>query len=142
MCDIIQCGSNDYAELVGIWERSVRATHDFLTNEAIEEIKKILVPEYFPQVELYATLDNGALTGFIGVSGEKIEMLFVDSDYLRQGIGSRLIDFAIRKGAVTVDVNEQNPSALDFYTAKGFRTISRDDVDDAGRPYPILHLSL
>lgn len=141
MWDIIQCGSNDYAELVGIWERSVRATHDFLTNEAIEEIKKILVPEYFPQVELYATLDNGALTGFIGVSGEKIEMLFVDSYYLRQGIGSRLIDFAISKGAVTVDVNEQNPSALDFYTAKGFRTI-RDDVDDAGRPYPIVHLSL
>lgn len=142
MCDIIRCGGDEYAELVGIWERSVRATHSFLTDEAIDEIKKMLVPEYFPQVELYATEDNGTLTGFIGLSGEKIEMLFVDRDYLRQGIGSRLIDFAIRKGAVTVDVNEQNPSALDFYSAKGFRTISRDDVDDAGRPYPILHLSL
>jgi len=53
-----------------------------------------------------------------------------------------LIEFAKQRGVTKVDVNEQNPSALNFYKAKGFRVISRDETDDAGRPYPILHLSL
>ncbi|MBD5243790.1 MAG: GNAT family N-acetyltransferase, partial [Barnesiella sp.] len=33
-------------------------------------------------------------------------------------------------------------SALNFYQARGFRIIGRDETDEAGRPYPILHLSL
>lgn len=69
-------------------------------------------------------------------------MLFIDGNCRNRGYGSALIDFAKQKGATKVDVNEQNPSALNFYTAKGFRIIARDETDDAGRPYPILHLSL
>ena len=56
--------------------------------------------------------------------------------------GSALIEFAKQEGATKVDVNDQNLSALNFYKAKGFRIISRDETDDVGRPYPILHLSL
>ena len=41
-----------------------------------------------------------------------------------------------------VDVNEQNPGALAFYKKHGFEIASRDEYDDAGRPFPILHLAL
>lgn len=71
-----------------------------------------------------------------------IEMLFIDSDIRGRGYGSALMDFAMRQGATKVDVNEQNPSALNFYKAKGFRVVARDERDAAGMPYPILHLSL
>ena len=71
-----------------------------------------------------------------------IEMLFIDSDCRGRGLGSELIGFARRRGALRVDVNEQNHYALEFYKAKGFRIIGREDTDDAGRPYPILHMSL
>ena len=139
---IIKCGKDDYSVLVGIWERSVSATHKFLSQAVFNEIKATLEPHYFPNVDLYAVDDNGVLAGFIGLRSDTIEMLFIDSDRRNQGYGSALTDFAIQKGATKVDVNEQNPSALNFYTAKGFRIISRDETDDAGRPYPILHLSL
>ena len=139
---IIKCGKDDYSILVGIWERSVRATHKFLSQAVFNEIKASLEPLYFPNVDLYAVDDNGVLVGFIGLRSDTIEMLFIDSDRRNQGYGSALTDFAIQKGATKVDVNEQNPSALNFYTATGFRIISRDETDDAGRPYPILHLSL
>ena len=139
---IIKCGKDDYSILVGIWERSVRATHKFLSQAVFNEIKASLEPLYFPNVDLYAVDDNGVLVGFIGLRSDTIEMLFIDSVRRNQGYGSALTDFAIQKGATKVDVNEQNPSALNFYTAKGFRIISRDETDDAGRPYPILHLSL
>ena len=142
MHKIVKCNKDDYATLSSIWERSVRATHDFLDEDTIEEIKAALVPSYFPNVELYAMSHNGSLTGFIGLRDDMIEMLFIDSDSREQGYGSSLIEFAIDHGATKVDVNEQNPRALAFYQAKGFKIIGRDSSDEAGRPYPILHLSL
>ena len=118
------------------------ATHDFLKEEDFNEIKVTLIHVYFPNIDLYAIADNGVYTGFIGLSPDSIEMLFIDSDLRGQGYGSALIDFAKQRGATKVDVNEQNPSALNFYKAKGFHIMSRDVTDDAGRTYPILHLSL
>lgn len=138
---IRRCMREDYPALVAIWERSVRASHDFLDDDSIEEIKDALIPDYFPNVELYALSDNDSLVGFIGLHGNMIEMLFIDSEARGRGYGSALIAFAFEKGATRVDVNEQNPSALAFYRAKGFKIIGRDATDDAGRPFPILHLA-
>lgn len=142
MYRIVRCTEDDYRTLAGIWERSVRATHLFLNEKDIEEIKSALIPEYFPHVDLYAASDGTVLAGFIGLRSDVVEMLFIDSPYRGKGYGSLLIDFAKEKGATKVDVNEQNPSALGFYMAKAFRIIGRDHKDDAGRPYPILHMSL
>ena len=118
--EIVKCNEADYEILAGIWERSVMATHSFLRVEDFNEIKKVLIPEYFPNVNLYAISDNGVYAGFIGMGPDSIEMLFIDSDRRGQGYGS----------------------ALNFYKAKGFCIISRDETDDVGRPYPILHLAL
>ena len=139
---IVKCNKEDYTTLSAIWERSVRATHDFLDEDTITEIKAALVPNYFHNVELYAVSNNGTLIGFIGLRDDMIEMLFIDSHSREQGYGSSLIKFAIDCGATKVDVNEQNSLALAFYQAKGFKIIGRDTTDDAGRPYPILHLSI
>lgn len=140
--EIVRCTEEDYETLAGIWERSVIATHDFLKEEDFNEIKAALIPDYFPNVDLYAIADNGVYVGFIGLSPDSIEMLFIDSDRRGRGYGSALMEFAKQHGATKVDVNEQNPSALNFYKSKGFRINGRDETDDAGRPYPILHLSL
>lgn len=140
--EIVRCNEEDYETLAGIWERSVMATHNFLKNEDFNEIKAALIPHYFPNVDLYAIDDNGVYAGFIGLSPDSIEMLFIDSDRRGLGYGSALIEYAKQRGATKVDVNEHNLSALNFYKAKGFRIIGRDETDDAGRPYPILHLSL
>lgn len=118
------------------------ATHSFLEEDDFNEIKIALIPDYFPNVDLYAIADNGVYAGFIGLSPDSIEMLFIDSDRRGLGNGSALIEFAKQQGATKVDVNAQNPSALNFYKAKGFRIIGRDETDEAGRPYPILHLSI
>ena len=40
-----------------------------------------------------------------------------------------------------LDVNEQNPAAVAFYTAKGFTQVGRSEVDGQGRPFPLLHLA-
>ncbi|MDE6205677.1 MAG: GNAT family N-acetyltransferase [Duncaniella sp.] len=142
MSIIRNCRESDYPELVGVWERSVRASHDFLTETDIEEIKSKLAAEYFQCVKLVCVEDEGRIVGFTGMADGKIEMLFVDAERRGEGIGGVLMDYAIGRGATSVDVNEQNRAALGFYESRGFRVSGRDETDDAGRPFPILHMSL
>jgi putative acetyltransferase len=79
--------------------------------------------------------------GFLGLSGAKVEALFLAPEHHRRGGGRRLLDHAHElKGELTVDVNEQNPAAVRFYEACGFVVEGRSELDDAGRPFPLLHL--
>nr|WP_286084467.1 GNAT family N-acetyltransferase [Bacteroides intestinalis] len=136
------CNQKDYQTLVDIWERSVRATHEFLTEYDIMEIRDSLIAEYFKAVCLYVIYDEKTIAGFIGLDDHNIEMLFIDPICMGKGLGTRLIEFAISLGADLVDVNEQNPRALGFYQTHGFRIVKRDEYDSNGRPFPILHLKL
>jgi putative acetyltransferase len=84
---------------------------------------------------------GGDVIGFLGLDGAKLEALFIDPEHFRQGGGRLLVEHARRlKGPLMVDVNEQNPDALEFYHALGFTVIGRSDVDSSGRPFPLLHL--
>ncbi|WP_353784406.1 GNAT family N-acetyltransferase [Corynebacterium sp.] len=68
-------------------------------------------------------------------------MLFIDDSYRGKGIGTMLLNHAIAEQSVTkVDVNEQNIQAAEFYRHRGFQVISRSETNEAGRPYPLLHL--
>lgn len=142
MDQIKKCEEKDYPTLVDIWERSVRASHTFLSEKDITEFREAMIPVYFPNVDLYCIADRDTIAGFIGLSGNMIEMLFIDDSLRGKGYGSRLLKHAISLGANSVDVNEQNPLALEFYKAKGFHIISRDEYDMDGNAFPILHLSL
>lgn len=130
--------------LVTVWEASVRATHDFLSEADIAALRP-QVAEALPQMEtllvLYDTPEQPA--AFLGLVGDKVEALFVHPDCRGQGLGSRLLREAIdRYHCRLVDVNEQNPQALGFYQHMGFTVTSRCPLDDAGRPFPILHMAL
>ncbi len=134
---------NDYAELTRLWEASVRATHAFLSDADIVEIRGQL-GGYFGGVELLALKGgDGRIAAFMGTDGNKLEMLFVHPDFFRQGLGKQLLNHAICELGVTgVDVNEDNPGAAEFYRRCGFVENGRDELDSAGRPFPILHLRL
>ena len=132
----------EYPILTDIWERSVRATHNFLLEKDLQEIKENLPTLYFPNADIHVIIYLGNIVGFIGLSNDTIEMLFVDAGFMGKGIGSELLRFAFDQGIRKVDVNEQNESALRFYQNKGFRITGRDETDADCRDYPILHLSL
>lgn len=139
---IVPC--HDYESLAEVWLASVKATHDFLLPGDIEFYYSKIATEYMPCVDIYAvTNDSGEWVAFIGLSDDMIEMLFVHPRAMGHGYGSMLLQFAINdKGMKKVDVNEQNHRALKFYQKHGFAIVGRDAADQAGKPYPILHLSL
>src|SRR5262245_14117407 len=89
-------GPDDYARVVEVLEASVRATHTVVTEVDIAVIRP-LVEEGLPQVQhLLCVRDPaGQVAGFIGVEDDKVEMLFVHPAWRGQGIGRRLLSYAV-----------------------------------------------
>lgn len=130
-----------HADLTALWERSVRATHDFVAEEDIIFFRSA-VREGLAALEVHYAECGGGPVAFIAVGGDKVEMLFVDPEYIGHGAGGILMRRAVEAGARHVDVNEQNRKARAFYEHLGFETVSRDATDESGRDYPVLHMAL
>jgi putative acetyltransferase len=130
-------------QLVSVWEKSVKATHHFLSPQDFISIKEIVRSIDFNAFEVYCLVEVSEVIGFIGVLERKVEMLFLDPDHFGQRLGKKLMDFAlIELKADKVDVNEQNASAVKFYLKLGFKTYERTDKDDQGLDYPLLRMKL
>jgi putative acetyltransferase len=136
---------DDRVVLFDIWLRSIRATHTFLAEEDIQSFMPV-VREYLASTssEFWVLCtDEDAPMGFMGMSGSKMESLFLAPEFHRRGGGRRLVAHAReRHGELTVDVNEQNTDARRFYEACGFVLEGRSEFDETGRPYPLLHMRL
>ena len=131
-------------QLLEVWERSVRATHRFLSADGIAEIK-LYVPQALREVPhlVAAWRENGTPAGFMGVDGQKLEMLFLAPEERGRGLGRELVRYGVERfGVREVTVNEQNPQARGFYERMGFCLCQRSELDEQGRPYPILQMRL
>lgn len=130
-------------QIISVWEKSVLATHHFLSSADFFEIKALLVDYDFEILAMFCLIDNDKVIGFIGIYQHKIEMLFLDPEYTGKGLGRQLIEFAITKqGATLVDVNEQNNNAKIFYEKVGFEVYERTEKDDFDKNYPLLRMKL
>lgn len=132
----------DVPRLVEVWEASVRATHDFLSEADIVGYRPVVRDQLFGSMELFCVRDeDGVLTAFSGVKGAKLEALFVHPAWRGAGIGRRLVRHAVdQRGVTIVDVNEQNPQAVGSYRRLGFEVEGRSELDEQGNPFPLLHM--
>lgn len=131
--------------LFDVWLRSLRATHSFVSEADVQSFLP-LVRDYLASdaSEFWVLVsDEGDVIGFMGLSGPKMESLFLAPEHFRRGGGRRMVRHAhALHGELTVDVNEQNDGARRFYEACGFVVEGRSELDDMGRPYPLLHMRL
>lgn len=75
-----------------IWENSVHATHKFLNNDEILQIRNY-VPQAFKQVEhLLIIIDHEQIKDFMGINGQKVEILFINAKARSKGYGSTLLN--------------------------------------------------
>lgn len=136
--------NKDMEEILDTWESSVRATHDFLSKEDIISIKPQVIEGAKYVSKLLCVRDkNGIIKAFMGIHDFKIEMLFVSNESRGNGVGKRLVEYAIKELNVNyVDVNEQNPQAVGFYKHMGFKVFKKSELDEQGNPFPILNMKL
>lgn len=131
-------------QLLEIWEKSVKETHLFLSQSEIENIKKY-VPQALETVPylIIAENENKLPIAFMGISDQKLEMLFVSVEEMGKGFGKKLIEYGIENYSINeLTVNEQNPRAKGFYEHIGFKIYKRTENDEQGNPYPILYMKL
>lgn len=129
----------DLEVLVALWRRAVDATHDFLDPAHVADFEERLRRE-LPRAAVRVAVgpDDGPL-GFLAARGGEIDMLFVDPSAHRRGVGTALLD-DVRAPILTLDVNEQNAAARDWYRRRGFVETGRSETDADGLPYPLIRL--
>lgn len=134
----------DREPLLAMWERSVRATHRFLTNADVLALRPLVAEALASEAIGWWVLASGADTrvGFLGYTRDTIEALFIDPLHTGQGGGRLLVAHAqaLAAGELAVDVNAQNEAAVRFYSALGFAVVGRSPTDSGGRPFPLLHM--
>lgn len=134
--------SSDLLEqLLEVWERSVRATHLFLSDQEVWQIRQY-VPQALCSVQHLVVASEGDIpVGFMGVEGNTLEMLFLAPEERGKGLGRRLLQQGIDAYCVEqLTVNEQNPAARGFYEHMVFRVYQRTELDGQGNPYPLLYM--
>jgi len=136
--------NDDSDRLLELWEKTVRATHSFLRESDIENLRPAVADELARRDIAWCLVLSSAneILAFMGFKIDCIEALFVDPAHHGRGIGRLLVSLAARfaNGDLFVDVNEQNAPAVRFYETNGFTRIGRSPTDGAGRPFPILRM--
>ncbi|MCS8591758.1 GNAT family N-acetyltransferase [Enterococcus faecium] len=131
-------------QLLVIWENSVKATHFFLSEKEVKEIKNY-VPQALKEIPhlVIAENENQIPVGFMGIAEKQLEMLFISPEERGKGVGKKLLEYGIEKYSINdLAVNEQNPLAKGFYEHMGFEIYKRTEVDEQGNPYPLLYMKL
>mgnify|MGYP003158196271 FL=1 len=91
-----------------------------------------MVRDMLPQAELYVHENEAPrqIDGFIGLTGNHIEGIFVAKAARSKGVGKALLEYAkSRKPSLTLSVYQKNQRALAFYRRKQF-VVQSEGIDE------------
>ena len=119
----------DVDRVMALWLDTNLKAHDFVPaaywRSNFEPVKEML-----PQAEVYVYEDAGEIQGFVGLTGEYIEGIFVADETQSQGIGKRLLDhMKAIKDTLHLSVYQKNTRAIRFYQREDF-VIQREGLDE------------
>ena len=77
--------------LVRIWEDSIRATHLFLSDEEIKQIKSYVPLALTAVSHLIIAENEGSTIAFMGCENRRIEMLFLAPSERGKGLGKTAV---------------------------------------------------
>ena len=80
-----------------------------------------LVKELLLQATVYVYEDKQEIQGFVGLSDEYIEGIFVSAEMQSQGIGKILLNYVKgKRNNLLLNVYQKNARAISFYQREGF----------------------
>ena len=118
---------NKFAE---IWLDTNIKTHYFISAQYWKSNFE-LVKELLLQATVYVYEDKQEIQGFIGLSNEYIEGIFVSAEMQSQGIGKILLNYVKgKRNKLILNVYQKNTRAISFYQREGFE-IQYSGLDEA-----------
>ncbi|MGH6810315.1 MAG: GNAT family N-acetyltransferase, partial [Ensifer adhaerens] len=134
--------AEDRDRLMAIWLSASRVGHPFLGEERLLAQLQMIRDTYLPMADNWVAEVDGRPAGFIGLIGNFVGGLFVDPEIHGAGIGRGLIEHAAaRLRCLEVSVDADNPSAVEFYRRRGFVETDRQETDDEGLPFAVIHMT-
>lgn len=120
----------DINKVADIWLDTNIKAHYFISAQYWESNFE-LVKELLLQATVYVYEDKQGIQGFIGLSDEYIEGIFVSAAMQSQGIGKILLNYAKRgRDKLRLNVYQKNTKAISFYQREGFE-IQSSGIDEA-----------
>ncbi len=109
---------------------------------SFNELQVIKVANEFKNSELLDEVwvyDDGIVKGMIHLEGKEIVELYVDYFFWKEGIGSKLVEFAKEKFDVKfVWTLEKNEDAIHFYEAHGFNLKGKKQLEEGTSEYIVM----
>ena len=113
-----------------IWLDTNIKTHYFISAQYWKSNFE-LVKELLLQATFYVYEDKQEIQGFIGLSNEYIEGIFVSAEMQSQGIGKILLNYVKgKRNKLILNVYQKNTRAISFYQREGFE-IQYSGLDEA-----------
>ena len=120
----------DINRVADIWLKTNLKAHDFIPEQYWTSNYE-LVKEMMSQAEVYVHEDNKMIQGFVGLSNEYIEGIFVSAEMQSQGIGKILLNYVKgKRNKLILNVYQKNTRAISFYQREGFE-IQYSGLDEA-----------
>ena len=123
--------TQDLDAVMQIWLHGNLDAHPFIPasfwTDHFEMVRDLL-----PQTEIYVHESEGTqqIDGFIGLTENHIEGIFVAKSARSKGIGRALLEYAkSRKPYLTLSVYQKNERALAFYQREQF-TVQSEGIDE------------
>lgn len=129
---IRRMNKNDIDEIMQIWYEENISAHSFIDEKYWEQNYEYVLRE-LPKAEVYVYEDNGKLCGFIGLTDNYIQGIFVRSDMQSKGIGTQLLNCVRNRNCLTLNVYARNKKAVRFYLRENFRIKSQETDECTGQ---------
>ena len=118
--------------------RSIFHNDEYSFNElqVVKVADEFKDPELLDKVWIY---DDGIVKGMIHLEEKEIAELYVDYFFWKEGIGSKLVEFAKEKfDAKFVWTLEKNEDAIRFYEAHGFKLNGKRQLEEGTPEYIVM----
>lgn len=120
----------DINKVAEIWLDTNIKTHYFISAQYWKSNFE-LVKELLLRATVYVYEDKQEIQGFIGLSNEYIEGIFVSAEMQSQGIGKILLNYVKgKRNKLILNVYQKNTRAISFYQREGFE-IQYSGLDEA-----------
>ena len=120
----------DIDRVADIWLKTNLKAHYFIPEQYWTSNYE-LVKEMMSQAEVYVYEDDKMIQGFVGLSNEYMEGIFVSDEMQSLGIGKALLSYAKdKRSKLFLNVYQKNTRAISFYQREGFE-VKNSGLDEA-----------
>lgn len=125
-----RAAGTDAAAIANVWLAAFAATYDFPHAHTDDDVRRWIRDDLLRETETWVAVDpDGRIAGFMSLTTDFLDQLYVRPGRTGRGIGSRLVDLAktLRPGGLDLYTFQANAGARRFYERQGFVVVDLDD---------------